>query len=223
MVFFCFFVSVSKILYLQCRRGGLRVSGQLKFSRGRRPAAGQETEGGVGTHLRIVLIAVLPSANEQWLVTFRIPPLARQLFRYGRYYRQGTVNHGCQLSKFWFLGWPLLLCILGSLFFFSLIKIYCSIIFFFKFIYKSQLRTLASFSKIPGFLRFVFFQKKSKKQLLKVNRKKVTKCIFFVFKTKNKTFIAILSCKRFNSGLFFTAAEILVEEGSYTKCPSSAK
>lgn len=85
-------------VYLQCRRGGLRVRGQLKFSRGGRPAAGQETEGGVGTHLRIVLIAVLPSAHEQRLVAFRVPPLARQLFRYGRVYRQGTVNHvaNCQ-------------------------------------------------------------------------------------------------------------------------------
>lgn len=94
---------MSVVVYLQCRRGGLRVRGQLKFSRGGRPAAGQETEGGVGAHLRIVLIAVLPSAHEQRLVTFRIPPLARQLFRYGRVYRQGTVNHvaNCQ---FWFCG-----------------------------------------------------------------------------------------------------------------------
>lgn len=91
-------VNVGPSVYLQCRCGGLRVRGQLKFSRGRRPAAGQETEGGVSTHLRIVLIAVFPSANEERLVAFCIPPLARQLFRYGRIYRQGTVNHGCQLS-----------------------------------------------------------------------------------------------------------------------------
>lgn len=90
------------IVYLQCRCGGLRVRSQLKISRGGRTAAGQETEGGVCTHLRIVFIAVLPRAHEQRLVAFRIPPLARQLFRYGRVYRQGTVNHVANF-QFWLL------------------------------------------------------------------------------------------------------------------------
>lgn len=53
---------------------------------------GQEAQGGVDAHRRVIFISVLPSANEQGLVAFRIPPRARQLLRYGRINRQGTVG-----------------------------------------------------------------------------------------------------------------------------------
>lgn len=93
--------------YLQCgRRRGLRVMSarrnagdacHLDLVVSWRATTGQETQGGVDAHRRVIFVAVLPSANEQGLVAFRIPPRARQLLRYGRVNRQGTVGSG-QLS-----------------------------------------------------------------------------------------------------------------------------
>lgn len=88
--------------YLQCGgRRGLRVicdrrcvgdACHLDLVVSWGSTTGQVTQGWVDAHRRVIFVAVLPSANEQGLVAFRIPPRARQLLRYGRVNRQGTVG-----------------------------------------------------------------------------------------------------------------------------------